>query len=78
MTAACHRVMALTIAKGGVRVSEICETERAWWTDGQLMFPRTKNGRAHALLITECARPIVELSLTLGEPTSPYLFPART
>lgn len=75
MTATCHRVLALIIAMGGVRVSEICATERAWWSDDMLKLPRTKNGRAHALPITETAKPILALSLALADRDSPFLFP---
>ena len=75
MSAACHRVLALIIAMGGVRVSEICATERDWWSDDILKLPKTKNGRAHSLPITATAKPILTVSLALATRGSAFLFP---
>ena len=46
----------LIIAMGGMRISEILHSKVAWYEDGWLTLPETKNGRENVLPITECAK----------------------
>lgn len=65
----------MVIAMGGMRVSEILNSELGWYKDGWLLLPETKNGREHALPLTEFASQQftnAKFNLPKG---APYLFP---
>lgn len=74
MNCATHRAIALLIAMGGLRVSEIAENEALCWVDGWFRVPETKNGRPHDLPITATAEPILAIARTLKDKRSPFLF----
>ncbi len=69
-----HRVLKLIIAMGGLRVTEISESQLSWWGSASLVLPKTKNNRAHETPITATARPVLDLSRQLTSPGSIYLF----
>ncbi|MEM0986457.1 MAG: integrase family protein [Pseudomonadota bacterium] len=68
-----HRVLALIIAMGGLRVGEIALTHiEDWNEDGWLHLE--KNQRPHSLPVTDTARPIVGISRTLNPRANGPLF----
>jgi len=71
-----HRVLQLIIAMGGLRVTEVAHTEKDWWgEDGWLRIPETKNGRPHAVPLTERAKPVLAVSEAMSSRNARWLFP---
>lgn len=70
-----HRVLQLIIAMGGLRVTEVAHSDASWWcADGWLRIPETKNGRPHALPVTEHAKPVLDMARTLSRGNAKWLF----
>ncbi len=65
----------LIIAMGGVRITEICRSEWAWFDDDWLTLPKTKNTREHRLPLTECAKAQFALAKAFASKKSSFLFP---
>lgn len=71
-----HRVLQLIIAMGGLRVTEVAHTEADWWGgDHWLRIPETKNGRPHAVPLTEIAKPCLTVSQAITGRGAKWLFP---
>ena len=76
---AAHRVLQLIIAMGGLRVTEIAHSERAWWSEEDwLHIPETKNGRPHSVPLTDHAKDALALSKVLSGHNAKWLFPNRS
>lgn len=70
-----HRVLALIIAMGGLRVGEIALTQiDDWRDDGWLHLKNTKNQRPHSLPVTDTAKLIVAISQRLNPRETGPLF----
>ncbi|NBC21042.1 MAG: integrase arm-type DNA-binding domain-containing protein [Alphaproteobacteria bacterium] len=70
-----HRVLALIIAMGGLRVGEIALTHiDDWREDGWLHLKKTKNQRPHRLPVTDTANPILAISRRLNPRQTGPLF----
>lgn len=65
----------LIIAMGGLRISEILHSKQSWYSDGWLTLPETKNGRKHALPLTEHANHQLETIFATRNHESEYLIP---
>ncbi|MEM6625092.1 MAG: integrase family protein [Pseudomonadota bacterium] len=70
----------LIISLGGVRITEVLRSEKAWWIDGEpvwLKIPATKNETEHALPLPEMAAAQLSVAKLLAHPEAPFLFPHR-
>ena len=74
----------VVIAMGGVRITEVTRSLRAWWKPNggwrsidapRLSLPKTKNGHPHDLPVTRHAKALVDELLDDNESYSDYLFP---
>lgn len=65
----------MVIAMGGLRVSEILNSELGWYKEGWLSLPETKNGREHAIPLTKLASELFESAKSDLPKGTPFLFP---
>lgn len=65
----------MIIAMGGLRITEILNSQISWYKDGWLNLPETKNGRAHALPLTDEATQQFSIAKHNCDSGSDYLFP---
>jgi len=65
----------MIIAMGGLRVSEILHSQKAWYKEGWLTLPETKNGREHIIPLTHHAACELTSARDYSGEYSAYLFP---
>ena len=65
----------LIISMGGLRISEILHSKIDWYSDSWLTLPETKNGREHALPLTDHAKLQIDIISANSSCDSEYLFP---
>lgn len=67
----------LLIAMGGLRITEVIHSQKAWWRDGRVYLPaeHVKTGQAHSVPLPSAAQDVLAAALAIGTSRSPYLFP---
>ena len=65
----------LIISMGGLRISEILHSKIDWYSDSWLTLPETKNGREHALPLTDHAKLQIDIISANSSCDSEYLSP---